>query len=317
MQVGYYHTGDPIQTVERIVRAERAGFDSAWVGDHFAIWFPDEVYPETWSALSAAAVLTKKIKLGSGVIDPFRRSAALIAQSAATLDILSKGRGILGIGGGEPMNITPYGLEWGHPISRLRECIDAVKLLWKSNVNNPVSYSGRFTKLDNAFLQASPVNNKSMPIYVAGSAKNTLRIVGEKGDGWYAHVHSPVTFAEDLRLVIEGAKLTGRSIDNIDTVAWFLCAVDRDSQKARDAVFSAAAMELILAYDKLERLGYSDGIPRKLALKTILMDKSEIERLYEDAKKIPLEAIEATAAFGTPDQCIATFEKLRKLAQNM
>jgi alkanesulfonate monooxygenase SsuD/methylene tetrahydromethanopterin reductase-like flavin-dependent oxidoreductase (luciferase family) len=312
MQVGYYHSGNPARMIERIARAEKAGFDSAWVGDHFAFWFPGETYLETWSALSAAATATRKIKLGSGVIDPFRRNPALIAQSAATLDILSGGRAILGIGGGEPMNISPYGIKWEKPISRLRETIEAVRMLWRSSMTAPVSYSGEFTKLDSAFLQARPIQNGTMPIYVAGSAKKALRLAGELGDGWYAYVHSARTFQEDLKEVIDGAKLAGKSAEDIDTVAWFMCAVDRDSEKARETVHLPAAMELILAYDKLERLGYSKDIPERLALKHIIMNKSEIDSLYEDAKKVPFDAIRETAIFGTPDECIATIEKFAK-----
>jgi alkanesulfonate monooxygenase SsuD/methylene tetrahydromethanopterin reductase-like flavin-dependent oxidoreductase (luciferase family) len=312
MQVGYYYSGHPIQTVERIARAEKSGFDSAWVGDHFAFWFPDATYPETWSILSAAAMATKKIKLGSGVIDPFRRNPALIAQSAATLDILSGGRGILGMGGGEPMNILPYGIEWSNPISRLRETIEAVRMLWRSSVNAPVSYSGKFTKLDSAFLQTHPIHNGKMPIYVAASSKKALSIAGELGDGWYAHVHSPKTFQEDLKEVVNGAKLAGKSPEEVDSVAWFLCAVNRDYEKARNTISLAAAMELILAYDKLQRLGYRKSVPERLALKHIIMNNSEIDRLREEAKDVPFEIIRETAVFGTPDDCISTIEKFAK-----
>ena len=312
MQIGYYASGNPNHMVEGIVRAERAGFDTAWVGDHFAFWFPEVAYPEPWSTLAAAAVNTNTIRLGPGVTDPFRRSPTLIAQSSATLDVLSGGRGFLGIGAGEPMNLLPYGIEYSSPAHRVKETVKLVREFWSSSWLHTVTYSGRFNKLKDAFIQIHPVKGKSMPIYIAGSGPIMRRVAGELGDGWYSYIQSPETYSEDLKEVREGAVAAKREFDDIDTVAWMDCAVSKYRELAKQTIIEPAGIGLILAQDKLSRLGIEVDLPKGLALNRVLMTKQGIDLLHEYAKKIPISAIEQTAAFGTPDDCLSLFEKFAK-----
>lgn len=210
------------------------------------------------------------------------------------------------------MNIVPYGINYSKPISRLRETVITIRQIWKATFSDSISLSGTFEKLDNAFIQIKPFRGKSMPIYVAGTSAKALRLAGELGDGRLAHVHSPKTLQEDLHFVSEGAKLAGKGIEDIDIVGWMLCSTDRDENKARERIILPAAMELMLAHDKLKRLGCAGIISDKLALKRLLVNKEGFTGLQAMAKKVPLSAIELSTGFGTPDQCVSVFEKFRK-----
>lgn len=308
IRVGYFAGGDPLAVIQAIKKAEDAGFDEAWMGDHFTSWFPEKPFGETWSVLCAAAVSTSKIKLGTGVTDPFRRGPALLAQSAATLDRISRGRGILGIGCGEPMNLLPFGIQWKKPLSQLKETVFLIRELWKSSFQNPLTYSGSFTQFDGAYLQIRPARS-SMPIYLGGSGPRLRALAGEVADGWFAYVHSPETYAEDVRELFEAASLSGRTEDQVDTTAFFHCAIGKDSDAAREVVSLPAAIALILSNDKLVKLGQHIEVPKELSLSNVVMKKEQLESLVKFAKQIPNEAIEKVAAFGTPDQIVARMEK--------
>ena len=110
---------EPQQAVEDGVLAEKAGFDSIWVPDHIVDVNGDKMEP--WTVLSAIAVQTKKVKLGPAVTDTQRSHPSRTAHVATTLNHISKGRVLLGIGAGEAMNVVPYGLPWGEPAGEGRQ----------------------------------------------------------------------------------------------------------------------------------------------------------------------------------------------------
>jgi phthiodiolone/phenolphthiodiolone dimycocerosates ketoreductase len=311
MKAGYFAGGDPSKVIEAIRRAETAGFDVAWIGDHFSSWFPEKTYAETWSVLCAAAAVTQRIKLGSGVTDPFRRSPALLAQLSSTLDQISGGRGILGIGAGEPMNLTPFGIGWEKPVSRMKEAIHVIRQLWQSSLDNPVSFEGNFDRLDRAFLQIKPVTG-SIPIYVGGSGKKLREITGASADGWFAYVHSPETYSQDVREVLESARQAGKPNEQIDTACYLHCSISKDSDSAKGAVTLPAKLALTLSQDMLSRLGYAKEKHDELSLSKLVLSSKSLEDLYEVARKIPDKAVEQVAVFGTPDQIISRLEKYGK-----
>ena len=153
-------------------RAEADGFDAVWWPCHLMGWHPDSVwsedltplagfqssphvYFEPLSMMAAAAAVTERIRVGVCVTDVIRRHPAMLAQTALTLDHVAGGRAILGLGSGERMNITPYGMEWSRPYSRLAEAIDVMRLLWSSD--GPVDFDGRFFRLEDAVLGLEPL----------------------------------------------------------------------------------------------------------------------------------------------------------------
>jgi alkanesulfonate monooxygenase SsuD/methylene tetrahydromethanopterin reductase-like flavin-dependent oxidoreductase (luciferase family) len=121
---------------------EEAGFNSVWSGDGL-VYFPPSTIPEAWTILTAAAVSTKKVLLGTCVTDPHRYHLAVLAQRLATIDQLFDGRVILGLGAGMAMNLEPFGIRWNKPVSRLAEAVKIMRRLW---AGEKFSYDGEFWK---------------------------------------------------------------------------------------------------------------------------------------------------------------------------
>jgi len=144
----------PDQLIEQIIVAENAGFDFITASDHFHPWFHVNAQaPQAWIVLAAAASITKKVELGTGVTSPFSRyHPAIVAQSFATLQCLAGERIFLTVGTGEAMNEIPLGLPWFSYKKRaqqLREAIEIIKRLWNEEF---VTFEGEFFTLKNANL---------------------------------------------------------------------------------------------------------------------------------------------------------------------
>lgn len=118
--------------------------------------------------------------MGTCVTDPLRRHPAVTAQLAITLDLISNGRAILGIGAGEAFHLNPYGIAWERPISRLEEAVRVIKKLWSEDF---ADYNGVFFKLKRAVVIKKSVQKPYPPIWIGAMRPRALRVVGVLGDG--------------------------------------------------------------------------------------------------------------------------------------
>ena len=193
------------------------GYDSMAFPDHFAgfipesIWTPEitdlaylqqspHTYYELASIMGACAAVTENVKLLSSVTEPIRRHPVLIAQTFLTLDHISRGRTILGIGAGEIENIEPYGLTYGGQVGKLREALQIITQVWKTH--EPFSFNGKFWKLKNAVLSLRPAtDDKPPPVWIAALGPKMLQIAAEFGDGWIPTLLPPRDFGEKLRII--------------------------------------------------------------------------------------------------------------------
>lgn len=287
---------DPRDAIDQGVLAEKLKFDIVWIPDHFTDIDGDKLEP--WTILSAIATQTRKIKLGSAVTDTQRSHPARTAHSVASVDTISRGRAILGIGAGEAMNIVPFGLPWDTPscrISRLEEAIQVIQLLWTSSRENPVNFSGKHFKLLNAFLNQSPVQKPHPPIYVgAFSSKNALQVVGRRGNGWYAWLNTPESFKERWTTIREAAKSVGRSPNQIEPTSHLMMALPRNSTERRQALMGAKTV-LLLEKSTLARFGYHHDVEQYQNLGVLPQDVARIRRTAAD---IPDEMVHKTMAIG-------------------
>ena len=205
---------DPLTAIESGVLAEKNGFDSLWVPDTFVdIGPPAGLNP--WVVLSAVAIKTHRIKLGTGVTDVQRNHPARTAQLVATLDAASRGRSMLGIGAGESMNIEPFGLPWESAdkrIARLIESIRIIRGLWTASMERPFTFAGDHYRLTKAFLSQPPRQRPYPRIYVgAYSSRELLQVAGKWGDGWYCWLNTPETYKRRWSIVRKAAESAGRS----------------------------------------------------------------------------------------------------------
>ncbi len=198
-------------------------YHSIWLPDHMVSFWPDALWTPEFTDLAtaspsphrnldgmavaaAAAVLTDTVPLATSVVDTVRRHPASLAQSALTIDHLSRGRFILGLGSGESENIVPYGFDFARPVSRFEEALQVIRLLWDSD--GPVDFNGRFYQLKHARLDTEPYDGRFPPIWIGASGPRMLDIVGRYADGWWpAGAWTPDHYAE----MLEHHKAIGRT----------------------------------------------------------------------------------------------------------
>lgn len=227
-------------------RAEADGYDSTWYPCHLMAWHPDSLWTpdvtpiaeiqrnphaqfEPFQAMSVAGAATTKIKVGVGVTDTLRRHPAMLAQASLTAQHFSGGRAILGLGTGERLNISPYGLQWGKPTAKLTEAIEVLRLLWRAE--GPVDFEGEFYTLDGAVMGLDPVDGVPPPIWLAAHGPKMLELVGRQGDGWLPTKSSPEQYAERLAAIGRAAQDAGRDPAAItpSMLGYVLCAPDEET----------------------------------------------------------------------------------------
>ncbi|NIK55194.1 LLM class flavin-dependent oxidoreductase [Kribbella shirazensis] len=163
--------------------ADRSGLDSVWLADHFLYRDPeDRVYGmhESWTLLSAVAAVTERVEIGNMVLCASFRDPGLTAKMAATLDEVSGGRLILGVGAGwhDPEYET-FGLPTDHRVGRFAEWLEIVARLIRGET---VTYDGTYYKVKDANLDPAPPHR--IPILVAGHRPRMMRLTAQWADAW-------------------------------------------------------------------------------------------------------------------------------------
>lgn len=174
--------------------AEAAGFDSLWAGDHIAFHEP---LLDVTVALATFAAATERITLGAGVLLLPLRTPALVAREFASLDYLSGGRTILGVGiGGEHLkDFEAVGVSKRERGARTDEAMCALRELF---AGRPASFSGRFFAFDGISIAPPPVQPGGPPLWVGGRSDAAIRRAARLGDGWMPIWISPDRYAEAL-----------------------------------------------------------------------------------------------------------------------
>ena len=188
MRIGYKLIAEgygPAEMVRQCVLAEQAGFDFVEISDHFHPWVSEQQHSGfAWSMLAAMAARTERIELATGVTCPFiRYHPAVIAQAAATTQILAEGRFTLGVGSGERLNEHVVGQGWPpvHVRHRMfRESLEIIRLLWQGGYR---TYEGQHLTIEDARVFDLP---ETLPkIVVAAGGPRAAAIAAELGDGLF------------------------------------------------------------------------------------------------------------------------------------
>lgn len=294
------YPADATTALHESIAAERSGFGSVWIPDSFVdLSSPAGLNP--WIVLSALAARTTRVVLGTGVVDTQRDHPARIAQLAATLDAVSRGRVRLGIGAGEAMHIQPFGLPWEPPaqrLARLNEAVRIIRLLWNSSPKKTVTFSGSFYRLENAYLSQLPVQRPSPPIFIGTfSSKKSLDLVGRVGDGWYSWLDTPETFRKRWGIIKKAAHSASRNSKSIEPWSHLLVAFPRNTEEKRGAIMVAKA-NLILEKTVLASLGHASESPTHQNINVLSPDA---EKVTDQAKLLPDEVAYKTIAIGAEE----------------
>jgi len=304
------------EIVEQCVLCEKHGFDSVWYPDHMVGGNPLSSWPELYTTLTMIGVNTSRVIVASCVTDSIKRHPSVIAQSMATIDNIVGGKAALGIGAGEAMNLTPYGLSIDNLYGKLREAIQVMKLLWTADHDNPAKFEGKFYSLNDAFLQMRPVRKPHPPIYIGAFGPRMLEMTGELGDGWIPFSHTPETYKKCLNGPIKkGAEKAGRALSDIEPAFLAATSVSNDREQARERIERAAKRLLVLlpsvllmAVPQIEHPGY----PYTLAHWMGRLKAEDMNAISEISEQIPSDVALRTVFWGTPDDCIGQVERFVK-----
>ena len=215
--------------VELARKAEAVGFDSIQVGDHIQWHAP---ILEATVLMATFAVVTERLRIASSVIILPLRDPVLLAKTVASLDVLSGGRIIfgVGVGGDNPLEYAAMRIPLSERGSRANESLEIIKGLW---ANERFSYAGRHFAIRDVAIAPRPVQS-SIPIWVGGGSEAALRRAARYGDGWIGAFASPRKFGRlsaDLRRFLHEE---GRKAEGFTFGMYLFANVDDDAARARE-----------------------------------------------------------------------------------
>ena len=209
--------------------AEELGYDSLWAGEHLSFHNP---ILDLGVALAAFATVTRQIALGAGVVLLPLRHPSLVAKQAASIDYLSGGRLLLGLGvGGEGAgDFEAAGVPVGERGARADEGIVALRSLLR---DRPASFDGRFYRFDDVTIEPASPQPGGPPLLVGGRSPAAIRRAARHADGWLPYMVSTRHVAEGLAELDRQARDAGRDPDRFHRIVVLFAHVDEDGERAR------------------------------------------------------------------------------------
>ena len=287
---------DPRTLLDFGVAAERAGFDSVFVSDHFQPWrHTDGHAPYSMAWLGALGAKTERIVMGTSVMTPtFRYHPSIVAHAFGTLGCLFPGRIILGIGTGESLNEVPAtGMEWPEMkerFARLRESVRLIRQLW---AEERVTFEGDYYKTVDATIYDRP--DQPVPIYIAAGGPMVAKYAGRAGDGFICTSGKAETlYTEKLIPGMEaGLEASGRTKDQIDRMIEVKVSFDTDRQQAMEdtrhwAALALSAEEKMSVEDPLEMEKLADALPVERAASRWIVSTDPDEHVEKIGRYVDL-----------------------------
>lgn len=303
---GYWSSGPPAGVTKAIVEADRLGFDSVWAAEAYG---SDALTPLAWWGSR-----TERIRLGTSIIQLSARTPAATAMAAVTLDHLSDGRFILGLGASGPQVVEGwYGEPYPRPLERTREYVDIVRAIIRRD--QPVTFDGAHYQMpyhgDDALGIGKPLkltvhpHREQIPIFLAAEGPKNISLAAEIGDGWLPLFFSPnddAWYRERLRIGFNAAEDADKP-DRFEVAAMVTVVPGDDVEECANQIrpFIAlyaggmGAKGANFHFDVFARMGWEDIA-------------TQIQTLYLDGKKdeaaalVPLKMVEDIALVGPIDK---------------
>ncbi|MFC7529662.1 LLM class F420-dependent oxidoreductase [Actinoplanes sp. GCM10030250] len=295
------YAGDPRAAADEVAGWERSGLDVVWVSEAYGFDAP--------TAMGYLAARTERVEIGSSILPLFSRTPALLAQTAAGLDALSRGRAILGLGASGPQVIEGWhGVPYDRPVARTRETIEICRAAWRREVlvhdglyplplpADQGSGLGKPLK-----MLTRPVRDR-IPIHVAALGDRNVRMTAEVADGWHPFLFLPEKASEVWGdALAAGTARRSAGLGPLDVVAGGALAIGDDVTGLRDLARPLVALYVggmgarggNFYHDLVARYGYQ-------------AEADKIQELYlagrkaEAAAAVPADLLERTSLIG-PD----------------
>jgi phthiodiolone/phenolphthiodiolone dimycocerosates ketoreductase len=303
---------DESQVITACQIADRMDYDSVWTMDHSNVpQWKNAVVNDAWLMLAAIGAVTSHVELGTCVTDAIRRHPSAIALSTITLDRITKGRAILGIGAGEAQNVVDFGIEFSKPVSKFKEQLEVIEKLFTSEPDRRVSYKGQYYSLIEACLQARSIRKPRPPIYIAAGAPKTLELCAKYGDGWIPIGYTPELFKNHANVIRERAKEIGRDLNDFqfanDVDVYFTEDGEEAWNKMKNAVkVSLYKPELL----KVHNIQQDSEFDFRRYFTEYAMNKPELmDQMKRAALKIPDSVARSAIGVGKPEDVIQMLER--------
>jgi F420-dependent oxidoreductase-like protein len=314
LNIGYWAAGPPPGALESVQEAERLGFDAVWTAEAYG---SDALIPLAWWGSQ-----TERIKLGTGIVQISARTPAATAMAAMTLDHLSQGRLILGLGVSGPQVVEGwYGQSFAKPLARTREYIKIVREIWARE--GPVTNDGPHyplplpdgTGLGKPLKSSIHPLREDIPIYLAAEGPKNIALAGELCDGWLALFYSPHHddfYREALHEGL-GRPDARRSREDFEVAATVPLIVTDDVEAAADMLRPMYA--LYFGGMGAKTANFHANVPIRMGYEA---EVAKIQELYlgghkqEAAAAVPTKLVEQLTLIGSKDKIRHDLEAWRE-----
>ncbi len=279
--------------MEHCKYAESKGFEAVWQAESRLV--RDAIVP-----MAAFAAVTKKLKVGSGVINNWTRNIGLLASTFLTLDDLAPNRVICGIGAWWDPLAKNVGIERRRMLKAMRETVEVLRRLLNMET---VTYEGEFHKVNGIKLDVVHGNTdpRNVPIMIGATGPKMMELTGEIADGAVLnYCVSPDYNDQAMEQLEAGAKKAGRSVDDLDRPQLIVCSVDHDENKAR-----YAAKWLLTQYlAQQPHIAKASNTPQEVVdkIQETLGWPATKEQVEKAMQYVPDDLVDRISASGTPDQ---------------
>ena len=267
--------------------------------------------PEAWGrdafvVLGHLAARTERIRLGTGIVNVYSRTPALLAMAAATLDEASGGRAVLGLGtSGRAVVEGWHGVPMARPLARLRETTEAVRAVLRRERRG---FEGEVVRIAPAFRLTFRTPRDRIPIWHASLTPRAIRQCGEVADGWMPTMLGPAELATDLAHALDGLRRAGRERGSFTVAPLIPALVSEDLPAARAAIKRHLAFYVggmgNFYHDVVARHGYADAADR-------IASEWAAGRRDGAAAAVPDELVDALALVGPAERCASKLAEYR------
>ena len=294
--IGIGFAGVPLRDTLALAReADRAGIHFTSAGDGIG--------QDSFSLLAAIAAVTTNLRLISGIAT-WTRTPLTTARSCRSLDMLSGGRYTFGMGSMPRVwSEDHHGVPAGAPLSRMREFIELVRLLWASGPDAPVDYEGRFYRV-HGYRAPEPPPRPHLPVLIGVSRRRMIVEAGEWADGAYFNWNfaAPWLREHGLPALEEGAKRSGRSLEDLERRVFGFVFVAQDREQAERARYAVRyhLATTYMSFDYHKDLLTSFGFGDEVAAASASLERGDPSGA---ARAVSDRMVEAYSMIGTAEEC--------------
>jgi 5,10-methylenetetrahydromethanopterin reductase len=263
-----------------------------------SIWVPESWGREAFSSLGALSQVTDRVKLGTSIVSIYSRSASTIAMSAATVDLLSNRRMVIGLGVSTPILAENWhGLRFESPVKRMKEYIECIRLILTGDL---VNYNGNFCKIRNFRLAFRPKRHK-IPVFLAAVNQRMILLSASIGDGLVLYLRPE----HEIRKVVSTIRSIRPQRDFEIACVFITCVSDKYPEKGRDRAAKTVAFYVAVGryYNKfLAENGFRDEVRN-------ITDEYNSRGLNAASKLVTDKMLSSLAIYGSREDCIKAIKR--------